>query len=388
MKNLVINAGSSSVKFSVFDDEKSVLTGVCEEIGSDRSMLKYNYNNEKTKKEIEMLTHKEALSKIINLLEKLDLLNSIEFVSHRIVHGGEKFKDTTEISEDIIRELETLTDLAPLHNPSNLEGIKIMRKSLPDVKHFGVFDTAYHSTMPEKSYLYALPHHWYEKHGVRRYGFHGSSHKYVIKEAVKKLGKENPKIISCHLGNGASVCASLGGKSINTSMGRTPLEGLMMGTRSGSFDPAIVQQIMQKEGLSIEEVDKILNKESGILGVSKISSDMRVIEEEMEKGNEGAIRAFNLFCHKVIQYVGSYIAELGGVDAIVFTGGIGEKGFLVREQVAKHLEFLGVEIDSEKNNSNFEGEITTPDSKVKFYIIPTNEELQMTRDSKEMMCLA
>lgn len=384
MKNLVINAGSSSLKFQVFDNDDSILSGMVEEIGTDRAKFKFKLDGEKTEEVLKIENHKEAFLKVLNLLQEKNLSEEIEFVSHRIVHGGEKFNSTVLITEEVFEDLENLMDLAPLHNPPNLEGVKVARELLPSAKHFGVFDTAYHSTIPERAHLYPVPYSWYTKHGVRKYGFHGSSHKYVISQAIKLLAKKNSKIISCHLGNGASICAAIDGKSMNTSMGLTPLEGLMMGTRSGSIDPAIIKFISEKENLSIKEIDNILNKKSGILGVSELSSDMREIESGLKENNVGAIRAFDLFCHRVVQTIGSYITELNGVDAIVFTGGIGEKGFLVRTRVAEHLGFLGVKLDEEKNLKN-ELEITSKESPVKIFVIPTNEELQMTLDSRELL---
>lgn len=385
MKNLVVNAGSSSLKFQVFDEENSIISGLIEEIGSERSKIKLKENGEKSESTQSIQNHKEAFSKVLEILKERNLLDEIQFVSHRIIHGGEKFKESVLIDDDAVKEMEKLIDLAPLHYGPHLEGVKIMRELLPKAKHFGIFDTAYHSTMPEASYLYAVPYEWYKKYGVRKYGFHGTSHKYVVGKTVELIKKENSKVISCHLGNGASICAAVDGKSFCTSMGLTPLEGLMMGTRSGSLDPAIIKYISEKENLSIKEVDNILNKKSGLLGVSEISSDMREIEKGLLENSPGAKRAFNLFCHKLIEQIGAYIAVIGGVDAIVFTGGIGEKGFLVREFVANHLKFLGLEIDEEKNNSNFVGEISKENSKVKIYVIPTNEELQMTLDAKELL---
>ncbi len=385
MKNLVINAGSSSLKFQVFDEDKSILSGLIEEIGSDRSKVKIKEDNKKTEENLEIKNHREAFLKVLDFLKERNLLEEIYFVSHRIIHGGEKFKDNILIDDEAVLKMESLIDLAPLHYGPHIEGVKIMRELLPNAKHFGIFDTAYHSTMPEESYLYAVPYEWYKKYGVRKYGFHGSSHKYVVSRAVEIIKKENSKVISCHLGNGASICAAIDGKSFCTSMGLTPLEGLMMGTRSGSIDPAVIKFISEKENLSIKEIDNILNKKSGLLGVSELSSDMREIEKGLSENNEGAKRAFNLFCHKLIEQIGAYIATIGGVDAIIFTGGIGEKGFLVRKFVSEKLSFLGVEIDDEKNNSNFIGEISKENSKVKIFVIPTNEELQMTIDSREIL---
>lgn len=385
MKSLVVNAGSSSLKFQVFDGDTSIISGLIEEIGSERSKIKIKENGEKSEDAKEIKNHKEAFGEVLNLLKEKGLLDQIEFVSHRVIHGGEKFKESVLIDDEVVKEMEKLIDLAPLHYGPHLDGVRIMRELLPEAKHFAVFDTAYHSTMPEESYLYAVPYKWYKEYGVRKYGFHGTSHKYVVGKTVEMIKKENSKVISCHLGNGASICAAVDGRSFCTSMGLTPLEGLMMGTRSGSLDPAIIKYISEKENLSVEEIDNILNKKSGLLGVSEMSSDMRDIEKGLLEDNPGAKRAFNLFCHKLVEQIGAYIAVIGGVDAIVFTGGIGEKGFLVREFVADRLKFLGLEIDKEKNNANFVGEISKENSKVKVYVIPTNEELQMTLDAKELL---
>ena len=385
MKSLVVNAGSSSLKFQIFDEDKSILSGLIEEIGSERSKIKLKEKGEKFEENLEIKTHRDAFMKVLDLLKERNLLNDLSFVSHRIIHGGEEFKDNVLIDDEVVSKMEGLVDLAPLHYGPHIEGVKIMRELLPNAKHFGIFDTAYYSTMPEESYLYPVPYEWYKKYGVRKFCFHCSSHKYVVNRAVEMIKKELSKVISCHLGNGASICAAIDGKSFCTSMGLTPLEGLMMGTRSGSIDPAVIKFISEKENLSIAEVDNILNKKSGLLGVSELSSDMRDIEKGLSENNEGAKRAFNLFCHKLIEQIGAYIATIGGVDAIVFTGGIGEKGFLVRKFVSDKLSFLGLEIDEEKNNSNFVGEISKESSKVKVFVIPTNEELQMVIDSKEIL---
>lgn len=381
-RSLVINAGSSSIKFQVFEDEKSVLSGLCDSIGLKNSKIKIKHEGEKEEIILPLKNHKEALEKIIEILKGKDLLNELKRIIHRAVHGGEAFKDTALITDELIEEMEKLIPLAPLHNPANIEGIKLMKELLPEVKEYAVFDTAFHSTMPEEAYLYGTPYSWYKEHGVRRYGFHGSSHQYVINEAIRLLGKENAKIINCHLGNGASVCASIGGKSIDTSMGMTPLEGLIMGTRSGSIDPGIIEYIADKTNLTIKEITKILNKESGLKGISEITSDMRPLEENMENCPNSK-RAMNVYLYKLSQTIGSYIGGMGGVDAIIFTGGAGEKSALIRKYITEKMKFLGIELNEEANKNNKEI-ITTPESKVQIYVIPTNEELQMVRNAKKI----
>jgi acetate kinase len=309
-------------------------------------------------------------------------------VGHRVVHGGEKFASSTLISEEVINKMEDVSELAPLHNPPNLAGIQVCTDLLPDTPQVGVFDTAFHQSMPEKAYMYALPYEYYEKHGIRRYGFHGTSHKYVAQRAANLMGepKENLKIITCHLGNGASVSAIDGGKSVDTSMGLTPLEGLVMGTRSGDLDPAIIPFLMNKEDLSADEIDSILNKKSGLLGLSGVSNDSRDVKEAAIDGNDRASLAKDVFDYRVKKYIGSYAAAMGGVDAIVFTAGIGENAKDVRESVMKDMEFLGAKIDEKANDiRGEEREINTPDSKVKIFIIPTNEELVIARDTKRIV---
>ena len=383
MKSLVINAGSSSIKFQVFEDETSVLSGLCDAIGLENSKIKTKFNGEKEELVLPLNDHKEALQKVIEILKEKNLFENLNKIIHRVVHGGEKFMDTTKITGDVIKELKELIPLAPLHNPANIEGIEAMKEILPEVDQYAVFDTAFHSTIPEEAYLYSVPYSWYKEHGVRRYGFHGSSHQYVIGEAINLLNKKNTKIISCHLGNGASLCGAIDGKSVDTSMGMTPLEGLAMGTRSGTIDPGIIEYMMNQTGKSIQEITKILNKESGLKGVSEITSDMRPLEESMETC-EKCKRAMGVYLHRLDRLVGAHLAVLGGCDAIIFTGGAGEKSPVIRKHIAQKLKFLGVELDEEKNNSNFEGEITTENSKVKIFVIPTNEELQMVRNVKAL----
>lgn len=382
-KSLVLNAGSSSIKFQVFEGENSLLSGLCEAIGLENSKIKYKIKNDKKEFQTPIKNHEEALEEIILILKENNLFEDLSRIIHRAVHGGELFKDTAIIDPSLISKMKELIPLAPLHNPANIEGMELMNKLLPKIKQYAVFDTAYHTTMPEQAYLYPVPYSWYKEHGVRRYGFHGSSHQYVTNEAIKLLKKEDAKIISCHLGNGASICATDSGKSVDTSMGMTPLEGVMMGTRSGTIDPGIIEYIIDKTGMNYKEITNILNKESGLKGVSEITSDMRPLEENMEKCEKSS-RAMRVYMQRLYRIIGAHIATLGGVDAIVFTGGAGEKSPIIRKSVANQLKFLGIEIDNEKNNANFEGDITTNNSKIKILVIPTNEELQMVRNSLKL----
>lgn len=380
---LVINAGSSSIKFQVFEDENSTLSGLCDSIGLDNSKIKIKYKDSKEEISLPLKNHKEALKKVIEILKEKGLFEGLDKIIHRMVHGGERFMNTTKIDKEIIEELKRLIPLAPLHNPANIEGIEAMEDILPGINQYAVFDTAYHSTMPEKAYLYPVPYSWYKEHGVRRYGFHGSSHQYVILEAIKLLGKNDAKIISCHLGNGASVCAAQGGISIDTSMGMTPLEGVMMGTRSGTIDPGVIEYMMERTGKTCKEITNILNKESGLKGVSEITSDMRPLEENMETC-EKSKRAMSVYLQRLDRIIGAHIGTLGGVDAIIFTGGAGEKSPVIRKHIAEQFKFLGISLNEEKNKSNSEGEITDQNSKVKIFVIPTNEELQMVRNVKKI----
>jgi len=327
--------------------------------------------------------HKEALNEVIKILKQHFDLKKISCISHRVVHGGEEFKDTVLITEKILEKLEATSYLAPLHNPPAILGIKLMKELLPGKKNVAVFDTSFHSSIPEKAYLYGLPYEYYEKYKIRRYGFHGTSHKFVAKEAIDKLKKKNAKIITCHLGNGASIAATLDGKSMDTSMGFTPLEGLVMGTRSGSLDPTIISFLSEKEKLTPKEVDNILNKKSGMLGISKLSSDMRVLNDEYDK-NKLAKIALDIYAYNVLKFIGSYAAVLNGIDAIVFTAGIGENDWRIRELVLENLGYLGIKIDKKKNMKK-EFIITTDDSKVPVFIIKTNEELQMVRETKKLL---
>lgn len=385
MHTLVVNAGSSSVKFQLFDDEQSLISGMCEEIGTERAKLKYTFGETKEKKPHAMADHKEALETAMALLdEKGFSLNKITIVAHRTVHGGEYFKGATLIDADVVKKLKELIPLAPLHNPPNIICIELMQALIPQAKHVAIFDTAYHSTLPEKAYLYGIPYTYYQKYHIRKYGFHGSSHKFVVGETLKKLGDFQARVISFHMGNGVSLCATKAGQSQDTSMGFTPMQGSIMGTRCGLIDPSIVPFLMREEQLDHIAVDRVLNKESGFLGLSGISSDHRVIEEEMAKGNIAAKRAHDVFCYRLTKLAGGYVAALNGIDAFVFTGGIGEHSSQARKDILRQFSYVGVELDEEANNKDA-FEITAPTSKVKAYVIPTNEELQMVRDAKALL---
>lgn len=396
MKIFVINCGSSSLKYQLInmENEEVEAKGLVERIGIEGSVLKHQpKNGDKVVIEADMPTHKEALKNVIDALmhEKYGVIKDmkeINAVGHRVVHAGEKFACSVVITEEVINALKECIDLAPLHNPPNIIGIEACQQLMPGVPMVGVFDTAFHQTMPKEAYIYALPYELYEKYGVRRYGFHGTSHKYVSQRAAAMLGKniEDLKIVTCHLGNGASVAAVKHGKSIDTSMGFTPLEGLAMGTRCGDLDPAIVKFVAEKEGLDLNGVDKLLNKQSGVLGVSGVSSDFRDIEEAAEKGNERAELALKIFAYRVRKYIGAYAAAMGGIDAIVFTAGLGENSDVMRASICEGLEFLGVEVDPAKNNvRGKEVDISKDGSKVRVLLIPTNEELMIARDTKELV---
>ena len=401
MKILVINAGSSSIKYQLIDmtDETLLAKGQCDRIGIEGGNFKHvNIAKDITYKvDVQMANHGEGIKLIIDALTNAEhgviaSMSEINAVGHRVVHGGEKFSGSVIINDEIIEALKECSELSPLHNPANLTGIKacteIMGENVPQV---GVFDTGFHQTMPDFAYLYAIPYEYYEKYKLRRYGFHGTSHRYVTARAAEMLGKkpEEINIVTCHLGNGSSITAVKGGKSFDTTMGVTPLDGLMMGTRSGSIDPAIVPFLMEKEGLSAKQVDEILNKKSGILGVSQTTSDNRDIEEGARNGNERYKLIESMLCHQITKYVGGYAAAMGGVDAIVFTGGIGENNPQYRSRVGKNLEFMGVKVDEEANKKAFrtsdENDISAEGATVKMLVIPTNEELMIARDTYELV---
>ncbi len=391
MKVLVINCGSSSLKYQLIDSEseKALAVGLCERIGIDGRLNHTPAGGEKVVINATMDTHETAIKLVLEaLIDKnhgvIKSLEEIGAVGHRVVHGGEKFASSTVITDEVIRGIEDCNDLAPLHNPANLIGINACKSLMPNVPMVAVFDTAFHQTMPAKAYLYGLPYEYYEKYKVRRYGFHGTSHSYVATRAIDMAGldKDNSKVIVCHLGNGASVTAVLNGKSVDTSMGLTPLEGLIMGTRSGSIDPAIMEFIANKENKSIEEVMNILNKKSGVLGLSGVSSDFRDLENAAEEGNERAKLAVEVFSYRVARYIGSYVAAMNGVDAIAFTAGLGENDKNVRANVSSYLGYLGITLDQDKNSvRGKETIVSTEDSKVKVCVIPTNEELAIARET-------
>ena len=392
MKVLVINCGSSSLKYQVLDmtNESLLAKGLVERIGMEGSVITHEKTGmDKFKLVTPMDDHKDAIAQVLMAIQDADhgvvtSMDEIGAVGHRVVHAGEKYADSVLITEEVIKALEECVELAPLHNPPNLLGIAACKELMPTTPMVGVFDTAFHQTMPAESYLYALPYEYYTKYGVRRYGFHGTSHKYVSQRAADMLNVNinDLKIITCHLGNGASVSAIKGGKCIDTSMGFTPLEGLVMGTRSGDIDPAIVNFIAKKEGLSHEEADNVLNKKSGVLGISGVSSDFRDIEAALEDGNERAALALKVFAHKVRFYIGAYIAEMNGVDAIVFTAGVGENDIYMREVICQELGNLGIKLDVVKNKvRGKETVISTEDARVKLLLIPTNEELMIARDT-------
>ncbi len=395
MKILVINSGSSSLKFQLFnmENENVLAQGLFQRIGINNSYLEFNNNQNKLIIKKEIPDHITAVKLLIDtLLSKdhgvLKSMEEIEAVGHRLVHGGEKYKQTVIINEEIIKQLEKTVELAPLHIPPNIAGIKICQKLLPNKAQIGVFDTAFHHTIPEKAYVYALPYKYYQKHKIRKYGFHGTSHKYIAKRTAKLLDKpvEELKIISCHLGNGASITAVKNGKSIETSMGFTPLEGLVMGTRSGDFDPAIIPFLLKKENLKISELDDVLNKKSGLLGVSGVSSDFRDIENAAAKGKKQAQLAIKLFNYRVQKYIGAYAAVMNGVDAVTFSAGIGENSISVRKNILNELGYLGITLDNEKNKVRGQEKIISADnSKVKALVIPTNEELVIARETLEIL---
>ena len=397
MNILVINCGSSSLKFQLIDSEteKCIAKGLCERIGIEGSRITYTPDGgEKEQTVTPMPDHTEAIRLVLEALtnEKTGVVKSLDeigAVGHRIVHGGEKFAASTIITDDVMKAIEECNDLAPLHNPANLIGINACKKLMPTTPMVAVFDTAFHQTMPEEAYMYGLPYEYYEKYKIRRYGFHGTSHSYVSRKAAEVLGKkyEDLKIIVCHLGNGASVSAVKNGKCVDTSMGLTPLEGLIMGTRSGDIDPAIMEFIAHKEGKNIDEIMTVLNKKSGVYGLSNnLSSDFRDLEAGYNNGDAHCIRTMNTYCYRVAKYIGSYVAAMNGVDVICFTAGIGENAPLVRSLVCEHLGFLGVSIDEDANHKRGEEiAISTPDSKTTVMVIPTNEELAIARETVSLV---
>ncbi|MCQ6274392.1 acetate kinase [Bacillus sp. V3B] len=387
-KIIAINAGSSSLKFQLFDmpSEDVITKGLIERIGLNDAVFNITVNGEKQTETTDIPNHNVAVELLLSKLTNLGIiesLNEIEGVGHRVVHGGEEFSDSVLINDDVLQKIESLCEIAPLHNPANITGIKAFKEVLPNVPSIAVFDTAFHQTMPENSYLYSLPYEYYEKYGVRKYGFHGTSHKYVSERAAEILGRplDQLRLISCHLGNGASIAAIEGGKSIDTSMGFTPLAGVTMGTRSGDIDPALIPYLMEKTNTSAEEVVDVLNKKSGMLGLTGFSSDLRDIELQAAEGNERAEVALAIFASHIHKYIGSYAARMSGVDAIIFTAGIGENSDVIRARVLSGLEFMGVYWDPALNAlRGDERYISYPHSPVKVMVIPTDEEVMIARD--------
>ncbi|MCX8057904.1 MAG: acetate kinase [Spirochaetes bacterium] len=398
MKILVLNCGSSSVKYQLINmvNEEVIASGLVERIGGEESIFSYKPGNkDKIKYVKEGMDHAKAMNEIISMLTSkengvISSIKEIDAVGHRVVHGGEYFIKSVIINDEVIKKIEECIELAPLHNPANLKGIKIMMDLLPGVKNVAVFDTAFHQTMPDYAYIYPLPYRFYKDFKIRRYGFHGTSHRYVSIKAAEYLNKKIDKcnLITCHLGNGASITAIKNGVSVDTSMGFTPLEGLMMGTRTGDIDPAIVLFLIDKFGMTTTQVNNILNKESGLLGISGISNDMRLIIEERDKNkNKLAALSLDIYVYKVKKYIGAYIAALGEVDALIFTAGVGENDSEIRERVCENMENFGIKLDLKKNVelNRKEGIISTSDSKVKVIIIPTNEELMIAKDTYELI---
>ncbi|MCC8026776.1 MAG: acetate kinase [Clostridium sp.] len=392
MNILVINCGSSSLKYQLINSESEdvLAKGLCERIGIDGSQITYQpAGGEKKVTVSPMPTHTQAIKLVLDALTNgetgvIKSLSEVGAVGHRVVHGGEAFTSSTLITEEAMKAIEACNDLAPLHNPANLIGIRACQELMPNTPMVAVFDTAFHQTMPEKAYLYGIPYEYYEKYKVRRYGFHGTSHSYVSKRTAEFLGRpyESLKTVVCHLGNGSSISAVLNGKSVDTSMGLTPLEGLVMGTRSGDIDPGVMQFIMHKENLDIDQMLNILNKKSGVYGMSGVSSDFRDVENAANDGNKKAEVALDSFAYRVAKYVGAYAAAMGGVDAIAFTAGVGENDKITRKKVCEYLAFLGIQVDDEANGKRGqEIRISTPDSKIAVLVIPTDEELAIARET-------
>ena len=396
MKVLVINCGSSSLKYQVLDMDTETLLckGLVERIGIEGSVIKHEkIGQDKFVLTTPMADHKDAIGHVLNALVDADhgvvkSMDEIGAVGHRVVHGGEKFASSVLLTDEVLKAIDECSELAPLHNPANLQGIAACKALMPTTPMVAVFDTAFHQTMPAESYLYALPYEYYTKYGVRRYGFHGTSHRFVSMKAAEMMGKDlkDLKIITCHLGNGASLAAIKDGKVFDTSMGFTPLAGLVMGTRCGDIDPAIIAYVANKEGKTLADMDKVMNKQSGVFGLSGVSSDFRDVEGAANEGNKQAKEALEVYAHRVKSYIGAYIAEMGGVDAIVFTAGLGENGITMRKTICDGLEGLGIELCDERNNVRGKDTVISKDSsKVKILLIPTNEELMIAKDTVEIV---
>lgn len=390
MKILSVNAGSSSLKFQMYEmpEEKVLISGVFERIGIGNSFYTIKLNGEKIKKEREVSNHEQAVKILTEeLLENkvVSSLDEIEAIGHRMVHGADKYQTSTIIDEEVIKSSEELIELAPIHIPANLTGVRAFQKIIPNATAVAVFDTSFHQTLPKEAYIYPVPYEWYEKYGIRKYGFHGTSHKYVSMRMNEILGRTDTKIITCHIGSGGSISAVLNGKSIDTSLGFTPNAGIVMGTRSGDIDASIIPFIMKKENLTVTEVDNILNKKSGLLGISKKYSDSRDIEEGIKNGDELCKLAQDIYVRKIVEYIAKYYVLLGGCDAIVMTAGVGENSISTRKQILDKLSVLGVQIDEERNNIRGEEQLITKDtSKIPVWVIPTDEELMIARDTYEL----
>lgn len=390
MKILSVNAGSSSLKFQMYEmpEEKVLISGVFERIGIENSFYTIKLNGEKIKKEVVLNNHTDAVKILTNELLENNIvsdLSEIKAIGHRMVHGGEKYASSVLLTEDVITAVEELSDLAPLHNPANLVGVRAFKEVIPSAVAVGVFDTAFHQTMEEENFLYPVPYEWYKEYGVRKYGFHGTSHKYVSEKMASILGKEETKIITCHIGNGGSLAAVKNGKCIDTSMGFTPNAGIIMGSRSGDIDASLIPFVMKKTGMNISEIDNALNKKSGLLGISGISSDSRDIEDGIKSGNDRCKLAQEMYVNKIVKYIAEYYVELGGADAIVFTAGVGENSITTRKQIIDKLACLGIKLDEQRNNVRAEvALISTDDSSVKVYVIPTDEEVMIARDTYKL----
>ena len=393
MKVLVVNAGSSSLKYQLLDmtNESVIAKGNCEKIGLPTSFVSIKINGKEKVLNVKLDNHEQAMENVIKLLleNAISSLSEIDAVGHRVLHGGEIYTHSVLVDDEVLEKLESLKPLGPLHMPANISGIRACQASMPGVPNVAVFDTAFHSTMPEKAYMYGIKYEDYKDYGIRKYGFHGTSHKFILQEVSRVMGKkpEDLRIISCHIGNGSSITAIAGGKSIDTTMGFTPLEGLMMGTRSGDIDPSVVEYLCDKKGMSVKEAINYLNKKSGIVGVSGVSSDMRELNNAIKAGNKRAKLALEMVCYRISKYVGAMLAVMNGADAIVFTAGVGENQEDLREAVLDQLSFAGVTFDREKNNHLPRGtveELSLPTSKIKVYRIPTNEELLIARDTLEI----
>ena len=391
MKIISINTGSSSLKFSLFnmDDESVIASGLFERIGIEGSNYTIKFNGEKVNQQVELNSHVDAVKVLLDKLIDLGIissLNEIDGIGHRLVHGKDKYRESVLINDEVVEDLDKFKCFAPLHNPANILGINAFKEALPNVPMVGVFDTAFHQTMDSTTYLYAVPYSWYQNHGVRKYGFHGTSHRYIAETVKEMLGKDEFRLISCHIGNGGSITAIKDGKCVDTSMGFTPLAGIMMGTRSGDIDPSIIPYVMEQEGKNASEVIDDLNKRSGLFGMSEYSSDMRDILEKCDQQDEKAIVARDKYVRRVVDYIAQYYVLLGGADVIVFTAGVGENSIPVRRQICEELACLGVKIDLDKNNVRGEVvKISTDDSSIDVYVIPTDEELMIARDTLHLI---